>query len=184
MTENDVINEYFEWLFAAVNGDQRHRRSPYRKLITLLHQTDFSWTIPMDANRAADGKELRHRFSQDIGVLSAYQCLDGPCSVLEMMVALSIRCENNIMSNPDVGDRTALWFWGMVKNLGLDKFTDAKFDRVYCINSLNRFLSREYDADGRYGLFPVPGCSYDLRTVEIWYQMCWFLNTIVGDLIL
>lgn len=180
MTRNDVINEYFEWLFAAVCGGQRHQRSPYRKLITLLHQTNFRWSIDMDSNRAVEGTYLRRTFAKEINYPEAVVDLDGPCSVLEMMVALSIRCEAQIMSDPEIGDRTAQWFWGMVKNLGLYKFTDNRFNKFVCIDILERFMNHDYERNGQNGLFTVPNCQYDLRTVEIWYQMCWFLDTIMG----
>ena len=43
-------------------------------------------------------------------MISAY--LDNKtCSVLEMMIALAIRCEEHIMDDPDVGNRTGQWFW-------------------------------------------------------------------------
>ena len=39
------------------------------------------------------------------------------CSVLEMMVALAICCEETYMDNPNIGNRTGQWFWNMVKNI-------------------------------------------------------------------
>ena len=106
-------------------------------------------------------------------------CLDGPCSILEMMVALAIRCEEGIMDDPDIGDRTGQWFWGMVTNLGLGSMSDENFDRKYVDEVIERFLNRKYDPDGRGGLFRVRNCKYDLREVEIFHQLCWYLDNIV-----
>jgi hypothetical protein len=103
----------------------------------------------------------------------------GPCSILEMMVALAIRCEEEIMYDPDIGDRTAQWFWCMIANLGLGGITDDVYDRAYVDDILIRLLYREYEPDGRGGLFRIRNCEYDLREVEIWCQMLWYLNTIV-----
>ena len=41
-----------------------------------------------------------------------------------------------------------------------------------------RFLDRNYQRDGSGGLFIVHGHG-DLRNVEIWYQMLWYLNDIL-----
>mgnify|MGYP003235589453 FL=1 len=95
-----------------------------------------------------------------------------------MILALAIRCEETIMDDPSIGDRTQQWFWGMITNLGLGSMTDSRFDRDAANDILERFLDREYEPDGKGGLFTVRNCDSDLRDVEIWYQMCWYLNHI------
>ena len=40
-------------------------------------------------------------------------------------------------------------------------------------------MNRTYSPDGDGGLFTVRNCDRDLRNVEIWIQMCWYLDTIV-----
>ena len=118
--QDRIINEYFEWLFSLVCGEEYSKQFSYRKLLTRLHDTEFRYSIPRDRNRADDGIDLRSRFTWTKYRNYELLCfLDGPCSVLEMMIALAIRCEENIMDDPNIGDRTAQWFWGMVVNLGL-----------------------------------------------------------------
>ena len=104
---------------------------------------------------------------------------DEPCSVLEMMVALAIRCEESIMDNPVYGDRTGQWFWNMIVSLGLGSMTDEMYDRDYVDNIVDRFLDRDYSPDGRGGLFTIRNCEYDLRDVEITHQLYWYLDTIM-----
>jgi hypothetical protein len=104
--------------------------------------------------------------------------LEGPCSVLEMMVAIAIYCEEHVMDDPDYGDRTGQWFWGMISNLGLGAMHDENFDRRDVENKITRFLDRQYDPDGKGGLFRIRNCEHDLRKVEIFYQLCWYLNSI------
>ena len=102
-----------------------------------------------------------------------------PCSVLEMMLALSIRCEEHIMDDPEIGNRTGEWFWIMIVNLGLGSMDDTRYDEEYVDDILDKFLNREYDADGTGGLFPVRNpryAQYDLRNVDIWYQLNWYLQ--------
>ena len=145
-----------------------------------LHNTTFTYLIPKDQNRAEDGIDLRYRFaivcnySEDLDYI--LDMLAGPCSVLEMMVALAIRCEENIMENPNMGDRTGQWFWGMVVNLGLGSMTDDRYDRRYVSNAIRTFLDRRYSPDGQGGLFTVRHCDEDLTNVEIWHQLCWYLD--------
>lgn len=179
----DRINdEYFEWLYTLVCGGRFVKQYPYRKLLTRLHSTEFTYVIPRDRNRADDGVGLRYRFSLIQGYEDSYdlimECLDGPCSVLEMMVALAIRCEENIMDDPTMGDRTKQWFWNMIVNLGLGSMLDDHFDRQFVDSTIDRFLNREYDRDGKGGLFRIRNNNRDLRKVEIWYQLCWYLDSI------
>lgn len=179
MFRDQIINDYFEWLW---NFTKCRGHSQNRKIITLLHNIEFRYSIPMDANREEDGIDLRYRFITEVGIPRNYQevygYLDGPCSVLEMMIALAIRCEESIMDDPDIGDRTSEWFWLMMKNLGLDYMSDRKFDRDIAEEKISIFLDRKYKRNGEGGLFVVNGRK-DLRKVEIWYQMCWYLDTIM-----
>lgn len=169
---------YFEWMYDTVCNRRFSKGNSYRKLLIHLHDIAFTWLIPKDANRAEDGKDLRWRFAYKNG-LDIYDELDGPCSVLELLIALSIRCEESIMDDPSVGDRTGQWFWMMVTNLGLGSMTDRRFDQDYVDEVISRFLDREYAPDGRGGLFTVKDSGCDMRDVELWTQTMWFLDTII-----
>lgn len=179
----DILkNEYFEWLYGLVCSKRSPKGITYRKLLMYLHATEFRYIMPRDKNRADDGTNLRYRFAltreDECSTDVIVDILDGPCSVLEMMVALAMRCEQTIMDDESIGDRTEQWFWGMVTNLGLGAMMDGRFDRGAVDIIVNRFLDREYAPDGRGGLFRIRDCDRDLRTVEIWYQLCWYLNSI------
>ncbi len=102
-----------------------------------------------------------------------------PCSVLEMMIALAIRLEEHIMDDPEVGNRTGQWFWNMIVNLGLGSMNDSRFNKLYVQNIIHKFLEREYQPNGKGGLFTIEDCRYDLREIEIWYQACWYLDNII-----
>lgn len=174
-----VENEYYAWLIGLVCGKYSNEDTIYSKLLECLHSTPFVYSMERDENRAEDGIDLRYRFECECtGYANADAYIDGPCSVLEMMVALAIRCEENIMDDANIGDRTAQWFWGMVVNLGLGPMTDDRFDERYTNDILDRFLDRDYEPDGRGGLFTVRNCDCDLRYVEIWVQLCWYLDSI------
>ena len=56
---------------------------------------------------------------------------------------------------------------------------DTKFDRGYVDSVLKRLVERRYERDGRGGLFTVSNSRRDMRSIDIWYQMCWYLDEIV-----
>lgn len=178
MTRSELIDEYFEWMYQLV-FDANHKGRSYRKLFKCLNSIDFIYTHPMDGNRVEDGEDLRYRFAyaHDISQVTVAMYLDDhPCSVLEMLIALAIRCEETIMYDVDIGDRTSVWFWNMLDNLGLGDMSDAHFNQPYIEDVIFRFLNRDYLPNGQGGLFTIDNCNEDLRTVEIWYQLCWYLN--------
>lgn len=185
-----IQDEYFEWLFNLV-CEQRYHKPIYRKLLMHLHDTDFRYSIRMDRNRAEDGEDLRYRFALEHGydipatvvdlarpseIMNLFN--DRSCSVLEMMIALAIRCEECIMDDPSYGNRMGQWFWNMVVNMGLGPMTNEMYDKVYVETVIQKFLDREYEPDGKGGLFRIRDCEVDLRGVEIWHQLCWYLDTI------
>ena len=174
----NLQDEYFEWMYRIVSDGRFAKENSYRKLLTYLHTREFTWIIPKDANRAEDGKDLRWRFAYE-NHIHIYDELDGPCSVLEMILALAIRCEESIMDDPEVGDRTGQWFWKMITNLGLGSMTDRLFDRSYVESRVTHFLNRDFAPDGHGGLFVIRNCEHDLRDVEIWICMLWYLDNII-----
>ena len=168
-----IYEEYFEWIYQFVNG------KGYSKVLEQLYLTDFIAVLPLDDNRKVDGCELRYRFGDECFypksvILAKFD--NERCSILEMMVGLAIRIEDTIMSDSDFGDRTIMWFWMMMKSLGLYGMTDDKYDEEYVDNVIHNFLYRGYDPNGKGGLFTVNDTYKDMRDIEIWYQMCLFFD--------
>lgn len=183
MGRYEVIDAYFEWLFDLVCRDRFAPEISFRELLLHLHRTRFRYSIPRDQNRAKDGEGLRYRFALKYAeypdeVDEILYILDQPCSVFEMMVALAVKAEEEIMDDPNVGDRTSQWFWTMLSNLGLSSMSDRYFDRAFVIDTIERFMDRDYEPDGKGGLFRIRDCDRDLRYVEIWHQLCWYLDSI------
>lgn len=176
--EEQVRSDYFDWMYGLMNDGRFAKTITYRKLFTVLHNTEFTYFIPHDENRAEDGIDLRYRYcvANDCENLGHY--LNGPCSVLEMMVALAIRCEENIMCDPEKGDRTAQWFWDMVSSLGLSAMTDYNFDEKVVNDAIRKLLKRKYNRNGKGGLFTIRGWKRDAREAEIWHQLMAYLNSL------
>ena len=167
-TPNEVANLYFEWLCLEVGVGE-----DYWTMMGFLFNREFTWSVANDDNRAADGIGLRDRFLAESG-LGEEAYIYGPCSVLEMMVALAERMETDIMYDPELGDRTAEWFWIMVTNLHLDRFDDGSIDQESgdkIRHILDVLVERSYFMNGTGGLFPLKKPTVNQRRVEIWYQM-------------
>lgn len=159
-------DKYFNVLCSLVKTDLP-QYSAYHKLLAKLYSERFTWILPMDQNRALAGLRLRDIY----GYVS-----DEPCSILEMLIALSQDCEIMIMQEDEMGDRTFIWFWDMIQNLGLLGMSDYAYDEDFVNYSLDIFLNRKYDRHGRGGIFYVERPRRDMRKVELWYQMNWYLS--------
>lgn len=176
--EDEIRSDYFEWMYDLMCSDRFADTITYRQLFIFLHEVEFTYIVPHDENRAGDGIALRYRFCLHHGCEDLEYCLDGPCSVLEMMVALAIRCEERIMSDPAKGDRTAQWFWEMISSLGLSSMNDCNFNEWLVNDVITRFLNREYDRNGKGGLFTIRRWDRDARDAEIWHQLLAYLNAL------
>lgn len=164
-----VLDDYFEWLYSQViYGEDGWG---YRKLFTMLHDMDFRYSVDYDENRALDGENLRWYYVSDGGDERIMDWED-PCTVLEALVAIALHMEN-ITGEMDIRH----WFWRMLDNLDLSWMTDRKFDREYVYGQISNFLDRDYEPDGRGNIIHIPGYQDDLREVEIWKQICWYLDS-------
>ncbi len=175
-----IEKEYFEWMYHLVgnNNTQQRNKLSYRKLLYFLNTVSFIPIMEMDDNRRIDGIDFRYRFGYENGysdsIIERY--LTKECSVLEMMIALSSRVEDNITDNYMFGNRTGQWFWSMIVSLGLNEMKDENFNEQYCREVIDNFLTRNYAANGRGGLFTVENPHDDMRSVDIWCQFMWYLD--------
>lgn len=188
---------YFNWLCVMVHIDDYLGKQWYI-LAKTLHDIEFYWSVNNDDNRATDGVKLREVWlttlkneAEDLGVSVdiPLDALNGPCTMLEMMIGLASRIESDIMQADRYGNRTQMWFWYMVHNLLSDANMDGcMWDCMWWIDKLRddmalpdglnavrimviRCLDRDYEPNGRGGcLFPVNSYDVDRREVELWYQ--------------
>lgn len=177
--------EYFDWLYGLV-GDQARS---YVKLCKLLHSRKFYWSVRNDENRCEDGLNLRRRFSElvklDESHLEVIYFLKADCTVFEMMVALAQRINDITYDLNDHEDRTSKWFYEMLQNLRMSRFTDKsspyeELDPVQeaeVVTLLCDTLDRTYDRQGRGSFFPLKRVhKEDMRETEIWYQLMLWLD--------
>lgn len=175
--EDKVRRDYFNWMYDMMCEGRFAPSITYKQLFEFLHDVEFLYSVPHDENRASDGISLRYKYCVRHDCEDLEYCLDGPCSVLEMMVALAIRTES-IMADPSYGDRTAQWFWTMMTSLGLNSMTDYGYNEWLVNDVVTRFLNREYEPNGKGGLFTIRHWNRDARDAEIWHQLLAYLNTL------
>lgn len=167
---------YFNWLCVLTRMDRN-----YIFLAHILHSMSFYSLVNHDSNREKDGIRLRATWldlmdeeADALGVgrpLYPPDSLDGPCSVFEMMIALAMRLESDIMQNDTIGPRGAMWFWAMLENLGLSNLDDRHPINENAVRTVvQNMLDRNYDRYGVGGLFPIRNPSEDQSQVELWRQ--------------
>lgn len=173
---------FFEWMCRKVCTEDEI--DTYSALLMMLTQIPFevSPLAPRDEARLEDGRDLKYHFANDLCIpdrVVAYSIPVNP-SVLEVLVALAVRGELQMMSDIErYGDRTSLWFWTMLHNIGVTQFTNRNFNPEGVRYQIDKFLQRTYDRDGRNGgAFVVDYPPGDMRTTELWYQMSWYFNTV------
>lgn len=156
---------YFQWLEDMIQGDL--------VLDWEIHQHYFYSPIRMDENRDSDGLYLRQTYFDTTG-RQAHD--DSPhASVFEVLVALALRCEENsgYIRNADQ------WYWMFIDNMGLSYFIGRNMDEYADAidNHIRVTLNHEYDYNGEHGgLFPMKEPPCDLRTIELWYQMQYWIT--------
>lgn len=185
-----LAEDYYYWLLDIVRPEEQ-KPLEYDDVLYALFSTEFYSKLDNDENRIGDGLELRNEYGANMGlsegIVAKLNDLLGPCSVLEVMISLAKRAEDEFMYDPNKGDRTRKWFWIMVKNLKLDVLahpwptfgpllegkSGPKSEFKYIVD---RFLERKYEKNGEGGLFRINKGNIDMRKTEIWYQMCWFFD--------
>jgi len=178
---------YFDWLFKKVTSSSPIRKR-YKKLLKYLFERDFYWSIPLDENRCFDALNLREEFFDEFVdiyyPISVEEIEDNfkpnSCNLFEMMVALALRIELDIIGNQNYGNYE-VWFWRMINNLGLYTMDDHNFDREMVSKVIDIFLNRKYEPDGEGNIFYIRGDSRDMREVEIWCQLCWYVDYILDE---
>lgn len=172
--ERRVDELYFKWLVSIIDdGDTED----FTDLLRYLYSREFTWTIDFDSNRAAYGLELRNKFiyDNDYGERMSKYMPDGPCSVLEMMIGLAISAESVVGDSVD-------WFWFFIKNLGLKDCRNDNFSQIAVSRKIDIFLNRQFRPDGKGGLIYIRNSENDLRKIEIWYQVMFYINSIYDDI--
>lgn len=169
--QKPLDERYLTWLYSQV-GDVRLRRSSktHWRLLKQLYSTEFTWFVPHDENRAADGCALRAEWAHEVQATPDHNWLHLPCSFLELLIGLARRLEFN------GGGTSTAWFWHLIGNLGFLEFHDRSGYSMSFVEVRTRVVcERKYDQFGNGGLFPIRNPEQDQRKVELWYQLCEYI---------
>lgn len=170
-----MAQSYFQWLIDGIHDGDTHSL-----LLHTLYSIDYYYDadIPLDGARGRDGLKLRENYIKDVcggNIENEYlECVGRSCTVLEWLLGMAIRCEKSVMYNEYEGDRTMLWFWSMLDNIGISEFTND----VWNVSSsqiirdiINDILARNVSYDGAGGPFPIANPYEDMSKVDWWRMM-------------
>ena len=168
--------EYMEWLCNKMRFDKKR----YYKLIKHLHSVPFeaSRSVSKDFNRIDDGLYQRRYFFMSCGLLGAD--FDVPCSVFEVLSALSVRMSSDYLGfDSDGYENVDIIFAFFLKNLGLLEYENDVFNEEIeeeIDEKIDIFMYRWYKNDGIGSLFPLKRPKKGYNEMEIWDQMNVFLT--------
>ena len=172
---------YFEWLYSFIGSvTDRNPNHSYWLLAEQLHKKEFRYLVPNDDNRAVDGKALRHVYASTDSFMSVDVDESAPCSMLELCIGLAIRM-NFAYWWPEQDTVVGDWFWELMKNVGLDIYTDDRYSNtekawVIIEEVLDVVIDRSYTSQGYGGLFPLWHTDGDQNELELWSQMSRYLE--------
>lgn len=167
-----LLSDYHNWMCDKMRTNLPEHRN-YTLLLTHLDDKAFIFTHPLDENREIDGKYLRQEFLDEEG-LGRDLFWEGDASILEVLVAMSIRIETEITG--EIGnDHIERWFWVMIHNLGLDKFRDDRYDERKIDEILDNWLEKGHGPNSKFTIFPLKKSKTNRDDIDMWYQMQLYL---------
>lgn len=154
---NDI--SYFEWLMSLVGIDPRTQARDFMIANELFH-IPYRWHFQLDENRAVAGSALREQYSTLYAIMDD-DIPEGPCSVLEMLVALAQRMSENS------GIKTEDCYHEMIKNLGLYGAS---------LTDISKIVNQWMDGRGGFSLFPLHHYKGNGDNLDLWTQMTIYIN--------
>lgn len=150
----------------------------YSILLYTLHSIDYYYDarMPIDGARGDDGLGLREVYLEEFcDGANSYDILTRrSCTVLEWLLGMAIRCEREIMFNENEGDRTGLWFWSMLDNMGIANYDNVSWTEHFgniVAEIIDVVLNRGFGEDGAGGPFPLTDTAkwgVDSRKIDWW----------------
>lgn len=148
-----------------------------------LFDTTFVSFDEFDDNLVENSMNLRGIFLENsCAGLKFYEIYGGfeyECTVLELIVYLSIKIEDEIMTNDMFGERYSVWFWQMLDSLGVKNMTNSAYDEDKVIQIMENFIEKRYKKNGKGGLFTTKNSKIDMKSMDIWSQCMSFLTKFV-----
>ena len=122
------------------------------------------------------GSFIRSTDSQRRGAAEVEDMGAWPVSVLEILVALADRFAEDVMGDDPDRDIFKKLFWQMLTNLGIMRFKGTRLDKGRICTIIEIWISRDFEPDGGGSPFPLKNPPADQRRVEIWNQICHYID--------
>lgn len=187
--KDNIFLEYFKWLTSLVDNPPNGKK--YSNLFACLHKYAFNAINNFDKNRQNDAIELRKVYCNSI-YYKIYVFCNCPetmllhednlefCTFLELLICLSKRMEFEMTSDSDMDYSMNRWFWELISNIGFTKYDDEHWDKFNSEDEIAERIvlinERKYADNGDGGLFPINEPPYNMRKLQLWYQMMKYLQ--------
>lgn len=135
---------YFEWLINKVGGEDWW--DEYTESLIRLFERSYYYENVIDSACAMRGKDLRTEAIID--GIPAIAIPNGEASVLEVLISLAIRVNDELLPSDDEEDRSAKYFDDILEVLGM------KVSEDYIDNAIDRFLAGKSQITRRRKLRP------------------------------
>lgn len=187
--KDKILLDYFNWLTSLVDNPPNGKN--YSKLFECLHKYKFKAINNFDKNRQNDAMELRKVYCNSI-YYKIYVFSNCPetmlldddnlelCTFLELLICLSKRMEFEMTSDSDMDYSMNRWFWELISNIDFTRFDNEYWDELdsekNIVERINLINERKYANNGYGGLFPTNEPPYNMRKLQLWYQMMKYLQ--------
>lgn len=169
MNKSNAENAYVTWLVQRMNVVEGKN---YGMLLRELYRKEFYAIVKYDEDRGADGVALREVWADEVGYRGPLSF--GPPRVLETIIGISLRIEDQIFGGPwaDKWDHKMI-FWDLINNLGLLDYdgvlSNGDYEAVGTV--LDQFLSKPSHCDTFANIFTFSVTPGNLRKMNLWGQM-------------
>ena len=169
MGRSNAENDYLTWLVNRINIVEDRN---YGMLLRELYCKEFYAIVKYDEDRGADGIVLRDTWADEVGYSGSISF--GPPRVLETLIGISLRIEDQIFGGPWADD----WdykrvFWDLINNLGVMEYdgvlSNADYEDVGTV--LDEFLAKPSRRDTFANIFTFSVTPGNLRKMNLWGQM-------------
>lgn len=181
-----ISEEYFNWIINTIFDDVNLIDSYYGLLLE-LHGYVFEYSIQKDENRQKDAQDFRYMFGEAAGYSEgciARELDIQPPSLLEVIIALINRVQDNVLCDLEHGIKNQDIFMDILKSLQLDEMCHGRYltsDDAICVeNRISKLYNKDFSYYGEGSLFTVSNPQEDMRCTEIWFQFMWYLNEKLG----
>lgn len=152
--------KYFNKLVEIVDG------YGYENLLRHLYSEEFIVKVKTDVNLIQDVRYLREKCDWPV---------TSPPTVLEILICIA-RNMDDILYDSKHDSRLREWFWLMLENMGLTMYTNPAYDENAVTTIVDIFNNRRYRVTGEGGPFPLKHPPKNMRKVDYWYQVNYYVN--------